>query len=94
MSRLDPLTDRWNHGCGHSTEDGWRTHLLRDIRRTVETQLASIGVTKDIRAQLLSHGLSGVQAAHYDRYEYMNEKHAALVTWENVVIDTQKVAAS
>ena len=57
--------------------------------RTVETQLASIGVTKDIRAQLLSHGLSGVQAAHYDRYEYMNEKHAALVAWENVLIATQ-----
>ena len=29
-----------------------------------------------------------------DRYEYMNEKHAALVAWENMVTDTQKVDAS
>lgn len=55
---------------------------LRDIRRTCETMLASIGISRDIRAQLLSHGLSGVQAAHYDRHTYTNEKRAALVAWE------------
>lgn len=55
---------------------------LRDIRRTVETMLASIGIDKDTRAQMLSHGLSGVQAAHYDRHDYMSEKRAALVKWE------------
>lgn len=51
---------------------------LRDIRRTVETMLASLGVNKDIRAQLLSHGISGVQAAHYDRHDYIDEKRTAL----------------
>jgi len=56
---------------------------LRDIRRTVETQLAGMGIHKDTRAQLLSHGISGVQAAHYDRYEYFTEKRNALVAWEN-----------
>lgn len=55
---------------------------LRDIRRTVETMLAGLGVAKDTRAQLLSHGLSGVQAAHYDRHDYLNEKRAALEAWE------------
>lgn len=55
---------------------------LRDIRRTVETMLASLGISKDIRAQLLSHGISGVQAQHYDRYEYLKEKHTALIKWE------------
>lgn len=55
---------------------------LRDIRRTCETMLASMGISKDTRAQLLSHGLSGVQAAHYDRHTYTDEKHAALVAWE------------
>ena len=29
-----------------------------------------------------SHGLSGVQAAHYDRHTYTDEKRAALVAWE------------
>lgn len=55
---------------------------LRDIRRTVETMLAAMGISKDTRAQLLSHGISGVQAAHYDRHAYMDEKRAALVAWE------------
>lgn len=55
---------------------------LRDIRRTVETMLAGIGISKDTRAQLLSHGLSGVQSAHYDRHTYADEKRAALTAWE------------
>lgn len=55
---------------------------LRDIRRTCETMLASIRVSKDVRSQLLSHGISGVQAAHYDRHEYIAEKRKALVAWE------------
>lgn len=55
---------------------------LRDIRRTVETMLAAMGISKDTRAQLLSHGISGVQAAHYDRHTYADEKRAALVAWE------------
>jgi len=55
---------------------------LRDIRRTCETMLAGMGVSRDTRAQLLSHGLSGVQAAHYDRHQYMSEKRAALEAWE------------
>lgn len=55
---------------------------LRDIRRTVETMMAGLGVSRDIRAQLLSHGISGVQAQHYDRHDYLKEKHAALMKWE------------
>lgn len=55
---------------------------LRDIRRTCETILASMGINKDTRAQLLSHGISGVQAAHYDRHDYLAEKRAALTAWE------------
>lgn len=55
---------------------------LRDIRRTCETMLAGLGISRDTRAQLLSHGLGGVQAAHYDRHGYADEKRAALVAWE------------
>jgi len=56
---------------------------LRDIRRTCETMLAALGISRDTRAQLLSHGLGGVQAVHYDRHGYADEKRAALVAWEN-----------
>ena len=55
---------------------------LRDIRRTVETMLAGLGISRDVRAQLLSHGLSGVQNQHYDRHQYMDEKREALIIWE------------
>jgi integrase len=53
-----------------------------DIRRTCETMLAGLGISRDIRAQLLSHGISGVQAVHYDRHTYIKEKRAALRKWE------------
>lgn len=56
---------------------------LRDIRRTCETMLAGMGISRDTRAHLLSHGLSGVQAAHYDRHSYFDEKRAALLAWES-----------
>lgn len=51
-----------------------------DLRRTVETRLAGAKVSKDIRAQLQSHGLGGVQDRNYDRYEYLDEKIGALET--------------
>ena len=59
---------------------------LRDIRRTCETHLAKIGISQDTRAQLLSHGISGVQAKHYDRYSYTREKRAALARWEEYLL--------
>lgn len=54
---------------------------LRDIRRTCETQLAALGVSSDVRAQLQSHGLGGVQQRHYDRHTYAAEKMQALTKW-------------
>jgi integrase len=54
---------------------------LRDIRRTAETAMARMGISKDVRAQIQSHGLGGVQARHYDRHDYMPEKTAALAAW-------------
>ncbi|MFZ1909530.1 MAG: tyrosine-type recombinase/integrase [Burkholderiales bacterium] len=55
---------------------------LRDLRRTCETMLAALGVSSDVRAQLQSHGLGGVQQRHYDRHEYMAEKRAVLELWQ------------
>jgi integrase len=54
---------------------------LRDLRRTAETMLASLGVPSDVRAHLQSHGLGGVQKRHYDRHEYALEKRSALELW-------------
>ena len=52
-----------------------------DLRRTCETLLASRGVDTDVRAQIQSHGLGGVQNRHYNRHDYMTEKRNVLTTW-------------
>lgn len=54
---------------------------LRDLRRTAETHMAAMGISSDVRAQIQSHGLGGIQARHYDRHDYMEEKRAALALW-------------
>ena len=59
---------------------------LGDLRRTVETRLAGAGVSRDIRAQLQSHGLGGVQQRHYDRHTYLDEKRAALETLKRLLV--------
>lgn len=63
---------------------------LRDIRRTVETRMAGLGISKDIRAQVLSHGLGGVQDKHYDMHSYETEKRNALTAWENWLTAIEK----
>jgi integrase len=55
---------------------------LADMRATCETLMARHGIAdKDLRAQIQSHGLGGIQARHYDRHDYMPEKRAALERW-------------
>lgn len=52
----------------------------KQIRSGVETVLASVKVSTEIRGRLQSHGISGVQARHYDGHDYLDEKRLALVT--------------
>ncbi len=63
---------------------------LLDVRRTAETMLAGMGISRDTRAQLLSHGLGGVQDQHYDRHGYADEKRAALIAWERRLDEIEK----
>jgi len=67
-------------------EQGVPSFRAGDLRRSCETHLAALGVSKEVRAQLLSHGRStGVQARHYDRYAYLPEKHEALEKWQRAL---------
>jgi integrase len=62
-----------------------------DLRRTCETTLARLGVSKEVRAWLLSHGRSSdVQTRHYDRNTYLPEKKAALEAWAAHLLAIQK----
>jgi hypothetical protein len=59
-----------------------------DNSRTVETVLAeTLCVSKDTRAQLLSHGLTGVQDRHYDKGVHLAAKTAALRAWNDYLAD-------
>ena len=58
-----------------------------DLRRTAETHMAALRISKDVRAQILSHGLSGVQDRHYDCHDYLQEKTDALVQWESYLTE-------
>ena len=42
--------------------------------------LAASGIDEKIRGRLQSHGVSGVQARHYDGHDYVDEKRHALET--------------
>ena len=57
---------------------------VHDLRRTVGTNLARLGVSKDIRARLLNHveGARSVTDAVYNQHEFWAEKRAALERWE------------
>lgn len=61
---------------------GGQHFTMRDLRRTLETMLAKLGVDRETRAHLLSHGrTTGVQAKHYDQHHYLHEKTRALRQW-------------
>jgi integrase len=55
------------------------------VRSGVETLLASARISSEIRGRLQSHGVSGVQARHYDGHDYLAEKRHALETLHKLV---------
>jgi integrase len=57
---------------------------VHDLRRTVGTGLARLGVSKDFRARVLNHvdGARSVTDAVYNQHEFAAEKRAALELWE------------
>jgi integrase len=56
-----------------------------DLRRTVETRLAAIGVPKEHRDRVLNHIGNDVGTRHYNKYDYQAEKRDALTRWNAVL---------
>lgn len=79
-------TDGGKTHLGAVTLSAWAVEAASDIsdfkakriRSGVETFLASVGISSEIRGRLQSHGIAGVQARHYDGHDYLNEKRRAL----------------
>jgi integrase len=53
-----------------------------DLRRTLATGLARLGVPREDRLAVLAHAADDVHGKHYDRYARLREKRIALETWE------------
>lgn len=61
---------------------GDRRHFTpRDIRRTWKTLTGAAGLSRDIRDRIQNHKRSDVGTRHYDRYDYLREKRAAMGAW-------------
>jgi integrase len=55
----------------------------RDLRRTWKTLAGRAGLSKDIRDQLQNHAKGDISSKHYDRYDYLTERRAAVAMWES-----------
>ena len=63
-------------------QSGAAPFTMRDFRRSWKTEAGAAGAPKDIRDRIQNHALMDVSSRHYDRWSYMNEKRAAMVSWE------------
>jgi integrase len=68
-TRLDRLTG------------GIAPYTLHDLRRTIRTRLAELGISPFIGELVIGHTQKGVHAV-YDLYRYTEEKREALERWE------------
>ena len=57
---------------------------LHDLRRTVRTGLAKLGIRPDIAERCLNHAQPGIIAT-YDVHQYLEEKRNALTQWADHV---------
>jgi integrase len=78
-SRLDKLCakEKERLGLEHGFEDRWTTH---DLRRTVRTRLAELGVAEIVAERVINHAPRGLGKI-YNQYEYLPEKRDALARW-------------
>lgn len=62
---------------------GWTIH---DIRRTVRSKLAELGIPREVARKVLNHEDGKVDRI-YNRHEYLAEKREALERWERMLLD-------
>lgn len=74
----------------HRLEMGFKENAERftphDLRRTVRTRLAALGISDVVAERVLGHKLQGILAV-YNRYDYDQEKRQALGLWEQRLLE-------
>lgn len=73
---LSRAVSRHLQECGF--QEVWTPH---DLRRTVRTGLAELGVDDMVAEQVLGHKIPGIMGV-YNQHSYASEKRAALGKWE------------
>lgn len=56
--------------------------------------MSGLEIPKELRAQIQSHDLGGIQMGHYDRFDFMEQKRQALKQWEQYVLECAAKAAA
>ena len=69
------------HGVPHFT--------LHDLRRTMRTHLAALGVRSEVAERCLGHKLRGVEGT-YNTHDYLSERRAALESWTAVLLEIER----
>jgi integrase len=65
-----------------SDSPGFAPFTARDLRRTWKTLAGDAGIPKEMRDRLQNHAKGGdVSSRHYDRYDYLPERRAAMAKW-------------
>ncbi len=62
----------------------WRP---QDLRRTMKTLAVGAGIDRGILDKIQNHAQSDVASKHYDRHEYVSEKRAALMAWDEKILE-------
>ena len=64
--------------------DPW---VLHDLRRTATTGMAQLGIAPHVADRILNHQAGTIRgvAAVYNRFEYLDERKAALEAWGRFV---------
>jgi integrase len=81
IDTLNVALHRVKHDLPHFT--------LHDLRRTARTQLAALGVRREVAERCLGHKLGGVEGT-YDRHDYFEERRLALGQWTKVLQDAER----
>ena len=80
MDTINAALAQLDHGLEHFT--------VHDLRRTMRTQLAALGVRSEIAERCLNHRLRGVEGV-YNTYDYFEERRTALGAWSDLLLDIE-----
>lgn len=84
FAKLKSRLDTFVAASGDQLEP-WTLH---DLRRTVSSHMARLGISTDIRGRVLNHAMQGVTERHYTPYDFAAEKRHALDAWAAELVRT------